>query len=162
MEQRGWGPGELAEQSGVAYDTIYKVRSTQRPRTSAEVVAKLAVALGCSMDYLMGLTDAPVPTASEEMSTVMLHLCLVAHALPEGRQRDLLRIAEALQEATQEDAVEQLHVQMMELVMEEVHRIGGDAGLHALMDRLESAFPGEVPSHPGRARLDGSVDDLPS
>ena len=30
LEQRGWGPGELAQQSGVAYDTIYQLRTGER------------------------------------------------------------------------------------------------------------------------------------
>jgi|RhiMethySRZTD1v2_1073278.scaffolds.fasta_scaffold655966_3 transcriptional regulator with XRE-family HTH domain len=56
-EQRGWSPSELAERSGVPYETIYRVeRGThQEPRVS--IAAKLARALGVSLDVLAGVYD---------------------------------------------------------------------------------------------------------
>jgi len=68
MGKRGWGPGELAYQSGVNYETLYKLRSGQRPRMSAELVGKLAHALGCSVDYLLGLTDNEAPYTENQVS----------------------------------------------------------------------------------------------
>lgn len=151
MEHHGWGPGELAERSGVAYDTIYKIRTTMRPRTSAEIVAKIAVALGCTTDYLLGLTDDPMPAQTIAASGALLvQLCLAVKSLPESRQRDLLHIAEALQSASHDEAVEQLHKEMMGFMLEEVQRIGGDDGLRTLLDRLESTFPGQRDRLTGR------------
>lgn len=68
MEKRRWGPGELAYQSGVNYETLYKLRSGQRPRMSAELVGKLAHALGCSVDYLLGLTDNETAYSADQVS----------------------------------------------------------------------------------------------
>ncbi len=57
-ERRGWTQRELADQSGVPYETIYRVeRGThQEPRVS--VAAQLARALGVSLDVLAGLYDS--------------------------------------------------------------------------------------------------------
>ena len=56
-EKRGWTLRELAERSGVPYETIYRCeRGThQEPRVS--VAADLARALGVSLDGLAGLYD---------------------------------------------------------------------------------------------------------
>ncbi len=56
-EKRGWTLRELAEHSGVPYETIYRCeRGThQEPRVS--VAAQLARALGVSLDVLAGLYD---------------------------------------------------------------------------------------------------------
>ena len=56
-EKRGWTPRELAERSGVPYETIYRCeRGThQEPRVS--VAADLARALGVSLDVLAGLYE---------------------------------------------------------------------------------------------------------
>lgn len=57
LNEKGWGPGELASYSGVSYDTIYKLQNTDRPRVAAETIVKLAAALKVSTDFLLGLTD---------------------------------------------------------------------------------------------------------
>lgn len=65
-ELRKWTQQELAERSGVPYETIYRVeRGThQEPRVS--VAAKLSKALGVSLDVLAGLYEAhDTPTATD-------------------------------------------------------------------------------------------------
>lgn len=64
MDRRGWKPGELAYQSGASYAVIYKLLNTPRHQTSAIVLAKIASALGCSIEYLLGMTDSPAPMDS--------------------------------------------------------------------------------------------------
>jgi len=56
-EKRGWTLRELAERSGVPYETIYRCeRGThQEPRVS--IAAHLARALGVSLDVLAGVYD---------------------------------------------------------------------------------------------------------
>lgn len=152
MESRGWKPGELAERSGVAYDTIYKIRASRGPRTSAEIVAKLAIALGCSVDYLLGLADEPLPSGEKVMSALLIDLCNIANALSEPRQRDLLRIAEALQVAGQDETQDDLHAEMMQIVLAEIQRISGDDALSEVLDRLESKFPDQGAAWSKRAR----------
>ena len=56
-EKRGWTLRELAERSGVPYETIYRCEhgTHQEPRVS--VAAHLARALGVSLDVLAGVYD---------------------------------------------------------------------------------------------------------
>lgn len=99
MERRGWGPTELETQSGIGYDTIYKIRSSRRPRSSAEIMAKLARALGCSLDYLVGLTDDPRPYPKRGIDWLTQDLLDVIARLPTYQQRELLIMARALLDA---------------------------------------------------------------
>jgi transcriptional regulator with XRE-family HTH domain len=64
-EKRGWTLRELAERSGVPYETIYRCeRGThQEPRVS--VAAHLARALGVSLDVLAGVYDDNDPDATD-------------------------------------------------------------------------------------------------
>lgn len=102
MERRGWGPIELEGQSGVGYDTIYKIRTSKRPRSSAEILAKLARALGCSLDYLVGLTDDPRPYPPVSLESVSQEFLDVVARLPLYQQRELLVMAKALLDAGQD------------------------------------------------------------
>jgi transcriptional regulator with XRE-family HTH domain len=56
-ETRHWSPQELAQRSGVPYETIYRVEhgTHQEPRVS--VAAQLARTLGVSLDVLAGTYD---------------------------------------------------------------------------------------------------------
>lgn len=57
MRERGYGPGELAYQSGVSYNYIYKIRKGGAPNIAAAQVEKLAKALKTTPAYLRGLTN---------------------------------------------------------------------------------------------------------
>jgi len=57
---RGYSQQELASKIGIAMNSLYHYEKN-RKTPSAEVVAKLAEALGVSADYLLGLTDDPTP-----------------------------------------------------------------------------------------------------
>lgn len=129
MDLRGWGPGELQYQSGVTYDTIYKIRTSNRPRTSAEILGKLAVALGCSVDYLIGLTDDPrtldeILEKQKTLSAVSeqsLLLLAIFDQLPEDDQAALRSLIQHLDEKRK--SVERVQV-ALELV-EMAGRLGG-------------------------------------
>ena len=70
-EARGWSQQELADRSGVPYITIYRCERGvhQEPRVS--IAAKLARALGVSLDVLANTygaefqESAPLPTAKD-------------------------------------------------------------------------------------------------
>ena len=57
----GWTRRELATRAGLHEQHLAKVEREQRPRLAADTVVKLAKALGCTSDYLLGLTDTPAP-----------------------------------------------------------------------------------------------------
>ncbi len=50
---------DLLEQSGMSRTALGAMRSGSMPK--ADNLAKIAGALNCSMEYLLGLTDDPVP-----------------------------------------------------------------------------------------------------
>ena len=57
-EDRGWSLQELADRSGVPYITIYRCERGQHQEPRVGVAAKLARALGVSLDVLAGTYDA--------------------------------------------------------------------------------------------------------
>src|SRR5947208_1485875 len=54
-EKRGWTLRELAERSGVHYETIYRCERGTHHEPRVSVAAQLARALGVSLDVLAGL-----------------------------------------------------------------------------------------------------------
>jgi len=59
--RQGWTRRELATRAGLHEQHLAKVERGDRHRIEADTILKLAAALGCSTDYLMGLTDDPTP-----------------------------------------------------------------------------------------------------
>lgn len=55
---------ELGTQADVNYVTVSKIERGKMPQVSADIVGRLANALGVSADYLLGLTDMADPTDS--------------------------------------------------------------------------------------------------
>lgn len=130
IDRRGQKPGEVAAYSGVKYHTLYKVLNHNDPRTSAEVIAKLAAYFGCSIEYLMGMTDERAPLTIH-IGELLEELIQVARPLPRSKQRDLLRIAQAFSAASQNNRRERW-LEIRELLLEGFSELG----LHAEADRL--------------------------
>ena len=61
--ERGWTRRKLAQQAGLHEQHLAKVERGNRVRVEAETVRKLARALGCTTDYLLGM-DLPDVDAS--------------------------------------------------------------------------------------------------
>ena len=59
--RQGWTRRELANRAGLHEQHLAKVERGDRYRIEADTILKLAQALGCTTDYLMGLTDDPRP-----------------------------------------------------------------------------------------------------
>jgi transcriptional regulator with XRE-family HTH domain len=57
----GWTRRELAKRAGLHEQHLANVERGNRHRIEADTIIKLARALGCTTDYLMGLTDDPTP-----------------------------------------------------------------------------------------------------
>jgi plasmid maintenance system antidote protein VapI len=117
IARKGLKPGEIAQYSGVKYDTLYKILNTNRPRTSAEFVAKLAAYFGCSMEYLMGLTDKRDPVVLAVPESVE-HLVDLARNLPSRKQRDLAMIARAYMDMYAQRDPDSLQEEILDLVEE--------------------------------------------
>lgn len=127
MERRGWQAADLAAESGVDKSTLSLILSGKRPNNTASLVATLALALGVSVDYLLGLTHDPAPKRAD-LSRLLVSLMETASALPEARQRDLLRIAQVFTQGDTEQIA------------------GSDGFEDKLLDLLERRF--------GRARAE--------
>ena len=50
---------ELARLSGLSVGQIYRLEKNERPNTAAVTLARIALALDTTLDYLMGLSDEP-------------------------------------------------------------------------------------------------------
>src|SRR5215468_2556276 len=60
-EKAGWTRRELAKRASLHEQHLAKIEREERPRLEADTVKKLAQALDCTCDYLMGLADDPTP-----------------------------------------------------------------------------------------------------
>ena len=52
---------ELAESTGLKVQNISRIETDQREHVRSDTLRRLAEALDCSTDYLVGLTDDPAP-----------------------------------------------------------------------------------------------------
>ena len=57
----GWSQTELAKRADLNLGNINEVEHARKSSVRADTVVSLAVALGVSSDYLLGLTDDPHP-----------------------------------------------------------------------------------------------------
>lgn len=55
--QRGWTQTELAERAGISQTIISRLEKHQRHNVNADVLKRLAQALGCTTDYLVGMHE---------------------------------------------------------------------------------------------------------
>ena len=58
---RGISADQLAEMTDCTTHHIYRLERNERPNTWGVTVARLAVALDTTTDFLLGLTDDPSP-----------------------------------------------------------------------------------------------------
>ena len=98
MDQRAWDPAQLGVQSGVPYHTVRTYVEKERSPGSVNA-ARMAKALGCSVDYLMGLTDDPSPRVVDGKTDEERALLAIAKRLTPLRQAELLRQARAVEES---------------------------------------------------------------
>ncbi len=136
LEKKRWGPGDLATYSGVSYDTIYKIRIATRPRTSAEILGKLAQALGTSVDYLLELTDDPTPASLKELPEELREMYEYFKLLSPLRQMFMVQLARLMSiDQAQSDASQRQR--WMHTMLDEIERMGGTQALEAALDEVE-------------------------
>ena len=66
--QRGWDQGELAERALIDRSLLSRIESGSTLNPGANALKGLARALGCSIDYLVGLYDDNDPSASVKVA----------------------------------------------------------------------------------------------
>ena len=64
-QQRGLTQMALATRTGIIQGDISLLERGKKPALWAETLARFAVALECSLDYLVGRTDDPNPVPSK-------------------------------------------------------------------------------------------------
>lgn len=137
MKRMGLKPGKVAELIGVSYETLYKSLNEENRRVSAEMVAKLAMLFGCSMEYLLSLTDKRSPVTLN-LSDLLEKIVQTAKTLPVVRQRDLLLMAE-----TYSAAGEEMTRMVFQDVRDTIAKVADETGrgeeLDQLLNLLETA-----------------------
>lgn len=128
MVQKDWNAETLGKESGVNKSTISLLLNGKVPGVSAVFVAKMALALEVSTDFLMGLTSNPEPKPALDL--VIAEIVVTAKTLSEFRQRDLLLMAKAYQE-TDDPTPE-----MLKRIFEKVEELAGTE----IREKLAAAF----------------------
>lgn len=67
-ERRGWTIRELGRHAKVDAGWISRLEAGERRNISIEAAARIALALGVSVDYIAGVIDRPQPWDSREAS----------------------------------------------------------------------------------------------
>lgn len=138
MEKKGYGIGELAEYSGVKYDTVYSLVKARRTNTTADTLRRIADALDTSIDYLLGDTDdatPPMPRLPEPIR----QLALIAKRLSDIRQDELLRIAATLEELERGQTTYAVPVQTMDILLSLAEKLGAGDVLAELRGMIPPA-----------------------
>jgi transcriptional regulator with XRE-family HTH domain len=56
-DRKGWDQSELAARAGVKQSLLSRLEGGSRTNPTADIVRKLARALGCTADYLLGMYE---------------------------------------------------------------------------------------------------------
>jgi len=87
---------ELARLSGVSHDIIHLIRTRPGYATSSANAARLAMSLRCSLDYLMGLSDAPGDRLTVVRSPNSEAVAELSERMSESAREELVAVASAL------------------------------------------------------------------
>ncbi len=60
MEARDLSSAEVADMTELSYNYLYMLRMGRRPNVSAVNVMRIALAVGCTVDYLCNASDDPM------------------------------------------------------------------------------------------------------
>jgi transcriptional regulator with XRE-family HTH domain len=64
-KQRGLSVHEVGQMARVTARHIWRLEANKRPHVAAVTLARIALALGVGMEYLVGLSDSPQPGRKE-------------------------------------------------------------------------------------------------
>jgi len=85
MRKRDLNAGQLAYLTGVSQPMVFYLTRDERPGVSAVIAAKLARALGCSVEYLLGMTEEPSPQTLD-IDDLVMELAEIANRLTNRRR----------------------------------------------------------------------------
>lgn len=139
MERKGWGAGELAQYSGVKYQTVYSIYVGRRTNTSSGTLKQLVAALDTSTDYLLDESDDEAPPI-QKLPEPIRQLAEIANQLSGIRQEELLRIAHALHQLEAEQATAPLPSGTMRALIELADKIREQGGNDDLLESLRALF----------------------
>jgi transcriptional regulator with XRE-family HTH domain len=71
--ERGFSARNLAEQADLCVRQISRMEAGHRPNVRAVTVARIALALTTTMDYLIELSEEPVPYSTERPLGQVMH-----------------------------------------------------------------------------------------
>lgn len=142
MRKRDLNAGQLAYLTGVSQPMVFYLTRDERPGVSAVIAAKLARALGCSVEYLLGMTEEPSPQTLD-IDDLVMELAEIANRLTNRRQRDLLMQARSYLEAARTPpSPEQLMSDLLDLIAE----AGGEQSREQLVALLMADLDGSLPA----------------
>ena len=69
-EAKGWSVYRLSKEASVSSGYLSDLENAVKGRPSAEVLARIATALGTTIDYLLGTTDDPSPPSISDVDVI--------------------------------------------------------------------------------------------
>lgn len=154
MKKRGFSNGELAIASKVSRTMIYYMRTGQRSKVSAKILAAVAGPLKTSLQWLMGETDDSSPI-QKTMSAVAANIVDLVDKLPPSKQREFQELGKVLLAVDQSSDIEMIYAELMERITRLAELDGGEEALQRLEKELRSALgkpPASGPSVTRRRR----------
>ena len=144
--QRGWSLGQLGVQSGISYNTLWRIVQRESSPT-IPIAAAIAEGLGVSLDYLVGLTDNPDQHVIEDKTKEERELLIVAKGLSAMRQAELVSVARVLKESQDDVAYEmtewvEKHVDMYQERADARTQEDRTTDMLRLFDQLEKLIVG--------------------
>ena len=133
MHKRNLSKKQMAHDMRLSYINVYHtmvVRGEETGRIAGNFIVR---ALGVSTDFLMGLTGTP--DQKPEMDLAIAEIVAIAKTLSEFRQRDLLLVAQAYQDADDPTP------EMMQKILEIVGEVAGEDVREKLVASLASLRP---------------------
>lgn len=71
-DQRGLNQADLATRAGVGQSLLSRIERGSRPNPTADILRKLARALGCTTDYLVGMHEEDKDSECEPTETALI------------------------------------------------------------------------------------------
>lgn len=100
-KERGWTQEQLSAYANVGRSYISMLENDERPNVSARIIARIASALGVSIDYLMRQAGSlPSPEASDPL---LEEIIARWPQMPDWKKRDLALQAAVIFEQEQEE-----------------------------------------------------------
>lgn len=87
---QGAKPNPVAAEIGIASGTLSKWKEG-KTFPNGETLIKISAYFGCSIDYLLGISDMIYPSKSE-ISQIDLDILKMLHSLPEDSQDEIIHM----------------------------------------------------------------------